>query len=62
MSQEGADTTVRADARWRRVGIYAAVLLGVFLLGLVPMWLTARGRAAERDIACPTSTSHTGKQ
>lgn len=35
----------------KRVGIPAAVLLGVFLLGLVPMWLTARGRADERDAA-----------
>lgn len=26
----------------RRLGIYAGVLLGVFLLGLVPMWLKAR--------------------
>lgn len=29
----------------RRVGIYAAILGIVFLLGLVPMWLTARERA-----------------
>lgn len=35
----------------RRVGIYAAVLLGVFLLGLVPMWLIACERADERDVA-----------
>lgn len=35
----------------KRVGIYAAVLLGVFLLGLIPMWLTARARADERDAA-----------
>jgi len=27
----------------RRVGIYAAVLIVVFLLGFVPMWLKARG-------------------
>ncbi len=25
--------------------IYAAILIGVFLLGLIPMWLTARERA-----------------
>ena len=36
---------------WRRILIYAAVLVGVFLLGLVPMWLTARSRADERDAA-----------
>lgn len=35
----------------RRVGIYSTVLLGVFLLGFVPMWLTARARANERDAA-----------
>lgn len=35
----------------RRVGIYAVVLLVGFLLGLVPMWLSARSRAAERDAA-----------
>jgi len=35
----------------RRPLIYAAVLLVVFLLGLVPMWLKARGHAAERDKA-----------
>lgn len=37
------------NSSWKRIGIYAGILLGVFLLGLVPMWLTARGRAAERD-------------
>lgn len=31
----------------RRIGIYALVLLLVFLLGFVPMWLKARGSAAE---------------
>jgi hypothetical protein len=35
----------------RRVIIYAAVLIAVFLLGLVPMWLIARQRGAERDVA-----------
>lgn len=35
----------------RRIAIYAVVLLAVFLLGLVPMWLAARGRGAERDAA-----------
>jgi hypothetical protein len=49
-----AETEARKDASGpmrRRVIIYAAVLLAVFLLGLVPMWLVARGRASERDIA-----------
>lgn len=35
----------------RRIVIYAAVLLAVFLVGLIPMWLLARGRAADRDAA-----------
>ncbi len=35
----------------RRIIVSAAVLLAVFLLGLVPMWLVARGRASERDTA-----------
>lgn len=35
----------------RRLGIYAVVLLAGFLLGLIPMWISARGRAAERDAA-----------
>lgn len=35
----------------RRIAIYAAVLLAVFLLGLIPMWLSSRSRAAERDTA-----------
>ena len=35
----------------RRLIIYAAVLSGVFLLGLVPMRMTARERAHERDTA-----------
>jgi hypothetical protein len=35
----------------KRIGIYAAIALGIFLLGLVPMWLTARERANERDAA-----------
>ena len=51
MSREGADSNVRANARWKRIAIYAAVLLGAFLLGLVPMWLAASGRAWERDAA-----------
>lgn len=31
----------------RRIGIYAAILGVVFLLGFVPMWWTARGRASD---------------
>ncbi len=39
------------NERVRKVVLYAAVLLIVFLLGLVPMWMTARSRASERDAA-----------
>jgi hypothetical protein len=35
----------------RRLMIYAAVLLAVFLIGFVPMWMQARTRASERDAA-----------
>jgi len=42
---------VKPNERARRIAIYAGVLLAVFLLGLVPMWLTARERAIERDAA-----------
>ena len=36
---------------WRRFAIYGLILVVVFMLGLVPMWLTARTRAKERDDA-----------
>ena len=39
------------NERARRLIIYVAVLLVVFLLGLVPMWMTARAREEERDRA-----------
>ncbi len=35
----------------KRIGIYAAIALGIFLLGFLPMWFTARERANERDEA-----------
>jgi predicted exporter len=51
-------STTEGEARTRvggpmrsRLVIYAAVLLAVFLLGLIPMWIAARGRAADRDAA-----------
>ena len=37
--------------RFRRLIIYAALLLVVFLVGLVPMWLKSRTYARERDAA-----------
>lgn len=39
------------NKRVRRLIIYAAVLLVVFLAGLVPMWLKSRTYARERDAA-----------
>lgn len=41
----------QASPLLRRLGIYAVVLVVGFLLGLVPMWLSARARAAERNTA-----------
>ena len=41
--------SVGQNKRVRRVIIYAAILLIVFLAGLVPMWLSSRTHAAERD-------------
>ena len=48
-SERQSDDTSRGSSIWqnqrvRRVILYGAVLLGVFLLGLVPMWMTARER------------------
>jgi hypothetical protein len=50
---EGTTTTggVPVPAALKRVGIYLAAALAVFLLGLTPMWLKARGAAAQRDAA-----------
>jgi hypothetical protein len=46
--------SILQNERVRRLILYAAVLLFVFLIGLVPMWMTARGRARERDTALAT--------
>lgn len=35
----------------RRFGIYAAALIVAFLLGLIPMWMSARERGLQRDEA-----------
>jgi Tfp pilus assembly protein PilV len=40
--------------RLKRMGMYSAVLLVAFLLGLLPMWMQARARASERDAAQQT--------
>jgi hypothetical protein len=51
MSSDERETISHPVSPWRRFAIYALVLVVVFLLGLVPMWLTARNRAKERDDA-----------
>ena len=50
-TSRSSGNSIWQNERVRRVILYAAVLLGVFLLGLVPMWMTARERARERDAA-----------
>jgi hypothetical protein len=48
--EEVLDKRTDVSAR-RRLVIYGIVLVAVFLIGLVPMWLVARSRGAERDAA-----------
>lgn len=36
---------------WGKMGIYAALAACIFLLGLVPMWLSASEAAGQRDAA-----------
>lgn len=43
--------SILQNNRVRRLMLYAAVLLVVFLAGLVPMWLTSRTYVRERDAA-----------
>lgn len=38
----------------KKVGIVGAIALGAFLLGFLPMWLSARNTASERDAAIET--------
>jgi hypothetical protein len=42
MSEDVQPKSVKTTPLMRRVIIYAALLLGVFLLGFVPMWLKSR--------------------
>ena len=51
MSEDFQPKPVKQTSLRQRILIYAAVLLIVFLIGLVPMWLKARGCAAERATA-----------
>lgn len=43
--------SILQNERVRRLLIYAALLLIAFLLGFIPMWMSARQRAGERDRA-----------
>jgi hypothetical protein len=47
----GAARGIILPGTLKRASVYLAVVLFVFLLGLVPMWLKARGAAAQRDAA-----------
>jgi hypothetical protein len=46
--------SILQNERVRKVILYAAIVLFVFLIGLVPMWITSRARARERDAALAT--------
>ena len=46
-----SDNSSGRNKRGNRLILYAAVLLVVFLVGLVPMWLKSRTYARERDEA-----------
>jgi hypothetical protein len=48
---EDFQTRPRNRTGLKRIPIYAGVLILAFLLGFVPMWLKARGSAAELEIA-----------
>lgn len=54
MSEDLQSKPPRTTPFLRRVGIYAAALLAVFLLGFLPMWVRAR--------ECATSLSEVDKQ
>ncbi|MBA2526043.1 MAG: hypothetical protein H0V18_09710 [Pyrinomonadaceae bacterium] len=51
MSEDFQTKPVNRTSWMQRIIISAAVLLIVFLIGFVPMWLKARGSAAELEIA-----------
>ena len=46
MSEDVRSKPIKPSPPVRRIGIYAAVLLVVFLLGFIPMWLKANERAS----------------
>jgi hypothetical protein len=56
MSTQHSTSAEASAVRPRRgfhipVGVFAGLLVGAFLLGLLPMWWTAQTRAQERDAA-----------
>lgn len=44
-TESDSQAPVERKSLLRRVGIYAAVLVAVFLIGFIPMWLKARSNA-----------------
>jgi hypothetical protein len=50
-SDRSSDDSIRQNERVKRIILYIAVLVIVFLAGLVPMWLSSRTNARERDAA-----------
>jgi hypothetical protein len=51
MDEDVQPKPVEQTSLLRRIGIYAAVVIFVFLLGLVPMWLKARACSSSLEAA-----------
>jgi hypothetical protein len=63
MSEDVQPKPIKPNSMIRRISIYAAVLLVVFLLGFIPMWLKARQCAsglaeAERQLSLARIQGH----
>lgn len=50
-NDRSSNDSTRQNERVKRIALYIAVLVIVFLAGLVPMWLSSRTNARERDAA-----------
>lgn len=50
-TSHSSGNSILQNERVKKILLYSAVVLVVFLLGLVPMWMTARARKGERDAA-----------
>ena len=46
-----ADEPVKRNMPWKRIGLYAVLAIGFFLMGLIPMALRAQQYAEEREEA-----------